>query len=355
MTQSFDQYLITGATGFLGSTLTRLLCEQHKKVRVLVLPGDPGIAVLPKDASLCYGNVTELSTLTEFFKGDLSKSCLVHCAGIVSIATKRSPVLRRVNVDGTKNVLNLCYMHGVGRVIYVSSVHALPVLKPGQVMREITEFSPRRVHGQYAKTKAEATRYALSMAEKGLDLCVVHPSGIFGPGDRSLGNITSAVLEFCKGRLPASVKGGYNFVDVRDVSDGILKVSEYGKSGECYLLTGHNLRLDDIFRHLSERGCGKKVPRALPLWFVKALAPFLEWSSVLHRQKLFLTPYSAYTLGTNSSFSHEKASAALGYAPRDWRQSLDDLVEWLRLSGLLQIKPNPRLCRARLKLQKGKD
>lgn len=351
MERDFDLFLVTGATGFLGGTLTRFLLDQGKKVRVLVLPGDPDIASLPEGAEVCYGNVLALATLDTFFAGDLSRACLVHCAGIVSIATKREKILRRVNVGGTKNILNLALLHGVKRAIYVSSVHAIPTGKRGEIIRETDAFSPRRVRGQYAKSKAEATRYALSLKEMGLDLCVVHPSGILGPGDRAIGNTTGAILDFCRGTLPASVKGGYDFVDVRDLAQGIVQVANSGESGECYLLTGHYLTLNEIFTHLSGRGYGK-VPKELPLWFIKALAPFFEWSSVVHRKKLFLTPYSAYTLGSNANFSHEKATAAFGYAPRPWQETLDDLVDWCRETGRLQFKPKTRPRRARRRLQK---
>lgn len=331
--RTFDRYLITGATGYLGKVIINKILSAGGKVRALVLPGDPMIKELPSDVEIVYGNVEESTSLKEFFSGDLSNSCLIHCAGIISIASKRQKKLWSVNVLGTKHIVDLCILHGVSRVVHVSSVHAIPEKKKGETITEVSSFFADKVKGQYAKSKAFGTEYALIAAEKGLDLSVVHPSGIIGPYD-SKGNVSSTILSFCKKELPAAVIGGYDFVDVRDVADGIIACAQNGSRGECYILSGQYVTLHVILDYINGLGLGK-APLYLPLWLVKMVSPFFELSCLLRKKPLFLTPYSAYTLGSNALFSHEKASKELGYAPRDIKESLKDTIDWMKEKKLI--------------------
>lgn len=325
----FEQYLITGATGNLGRELSRALLERGARVRALVLPGDSGEGLLPADVSVCHGDVGDRVSLAGFFAGDLGRACLIHCAGMISIASRRPPHLWRVNVSGMQNIIELCREHGVGRVIYTSSVHAIPEAKGGAVIRECSSFLPDSVKGHYAKSKSAATAIALEAARRGMNLSVVHPSGILCPSDEGWGNISAAISAYCRGKLPLAANGGYDFVDVRDVVDGILSCAERGRSGECYILSGHYATLRDILGYIRQAIHGKPV-LYLPLWLVKLISPLCEWISILKKQPLVLTPYSAYTLGSNARFSNEKAAAELGYHPRSLSATLDDVLVGMR-------------------------
>lgn len=332
--RKFDKYLITGGTGYLGKVIIYKLISAGEKVRALVLPGDPLIKDLPPEVELAYGNVENSRSMQEFFSGDLSKACLIHCAGIISIASKKLKKLWSVNILGTKHVIDQCFIHGVSRVVHVSSVHAIPEKKKGETITEVSSFSADKVKGQYAKTKAYGTEFALQAAANGLDISVVHPSGIIGPYD-SKGSISSTVLSFCNREMPAAVVGGYDFVDVRDVADGIISCARNGRRGECYILSGHYATLQTILGYISSLGFGKE-PKYLPLWLVKMVSPFFELSCILRKKPLFLTPYSAYTLGSNAMFSHKKASEELGYNPRNLKESLKDTVVWMKEKRLIK-------------------
>ncbi len=175
-------YLVTGAAGHLGSVLVRKLCAKGEIVRALVLPKDPNAAYLPKQAQLCYGDVTQPETIAPYFRhGTEEKLVVIHAAGIVSISSHYDPKVHQVNVRGTANVVNLCHRYQADKLVYVSSVHAIPELPKGRVMTEIRQFDYHKVVGLYAKTKAAATAIVLRAAKKGLNASVVHPSGIFGP------------------------------------------------------------------------------------------------------------------------------------------------------------------------------
>ena len=238
----YTKYLVTGATGFLGRAVLNELHERTEKntvIRALVLENDPfADGLSPKTETVC-GDVAEDASLDAFFSGADAQTCVIHCAGIVSIASDPGERLYNVNVKGTSNIVSRCEKNGVGKLVYVSSVHAIPENPNGEKMAETTEFSSSLVHGDYAKSKAEATALVLAAAERGLNASVVQPSGIIGPGDERGGNITKLISAFLRGKLPLAVKGGYDFVDVRDVAHGVFLCSERGKRGKCYILSGH--------------------------------------------------------------------------------------------------------------------
>ena len=214
-------YLVTGAAGHLGSVVTEKLAAAGKKVRALMLPGET--RHFSEKVEIFHGDVREPASMEDFFAtGGPERVTVIHCAGIVSIASRYDSRVYDVNVNGTRNVVELCRRHRVNRLVYVSSVHAIPEKPVGEVISEIRTFSPDRVDGLYAKTKAEATALVLEAGKSGLDVCVVHPSGIIGPYDAGTNHLTEMVASFCRGKLPAAVRGGYDFVDSWDVADGIL-------------------------------------------------------------------------------------------------------------------------------------
>ncbi|HPX70885.1 MAG TPA: NAD-dependent epimerase/dehydratase family protein [Bacillota bacterium] len=326
----FATYLITGATGFLGSEIIEKLRGGACTIRSLVLPGDPMEKFLPPETEIYYGRIDDTQSMKDFFAGDLSDACLIHCAGAISLASKYNAKVWNINVEGTKNVLDECLAKGVGRVIYVSSVHAIPEKPHGCVISECEEFSPELVIGHYAKSKAGASAYALEMAKKGLNLSIVHPSGIIGPKDRNVGHVTWVILSYCRGRLPFGIPGGYDFVDVRDVADGILACAEKDRRGVPYILANVYSSINDILQTLRKLINGKKPLFQIPLWLLKLIAPLLEKISLLRREKLFLTPYSVYTMQSNAVFSWERAKKDLGYKPRPLAETLADVVQWLK-------------------------
>lgn len=327
-------YLITGAAGHLGHNLTRQLVQAHKKVRALVLPGDRLAAFLPKAAERVEGDVCDPASLRHFFSLPQGEEAVVlHCAGIVTIAARYDQRVYHVNVCGTKNVLAECSAHAVKKLVYVSTVHAIPELPKGQTMTEIYDFSPDRVTGLYAKTKAEATAAVLRAAGQGLNASVVHPSGLSGPFDYGRGHLTQLLTDYCRGRLTAGVKGGYDFADVRDVAAGILSCCDRGVPGECYILSNRYVPLPELFDLFHSATGRRPIHTYLPMWFALGTAALSELYYKLLRQPPLYTAYSLRTLTGNALFSHEKADRALGYTTRPLAETIRDTVNWLRAQG----------------------
>ena len=274
----FDKYLVTGATGFLGRAVVEELVRRRAQVYALVLHNDPYIDLLPKEVHTDIGDVCDKSSLADFFAGADSRTCVIHCAGIVSVASRPGPRLYQVNVGGTWKVLRQCMEHGVGKMLYVSSVHAIPEKPKGCIITEDCEFSPGLVDGDYAKSKATATDLVFDAAERGLNASIVFPSGIIGPGDLQGGSFTSMAKSFLAGKLPLAVRGGYDFVDVRDVAAGILACSESGEPGKGYILSGHYVTIRRMLQVIGTAAKRRYRPICLPFGSCKAGGSVLRTS-----------------------------------------------------------------------------
>ncbi len=345
-------YLVTGACGHLGSQIVKQLVLRGDRVRILKLPGEKDVLVQGLGADEVLGDVRDRESLRPFFRyGENDEAYVIHAAGIVSIAAKADDNLRRVNAEGTRNMADLCLENGVKRLLYVSSVHALPEAKGHDAIREAQAFDERLVQGAYAKTKAEATQIVLDAGKNGLDVVVVHPSGIIGPGDGGSNHSNQIFRDYLQGRLPAIVKGGYDFVDVRDVAQGIIQALELGKPGSCYILANGHFEIRRLIALLQKFSGHKRRPLVLPLWLVAAFAPLVETLDKLRSQRPLFTRYSLYTLGSNDCFSWEKAKMELGYVPRPIEETMRDIVPWEREQGGMNEK---KIRRAKVAAMKGK-
>ena len=244
------------------------------------------------------------------------------------MASRPDASLYRVNVDGTRAILRECAAHGVGKLVYISSVHALPEKPKGMTITETDAVSSEFVSGDYAKSKAEATSLVFAAAKNGLTASIVFPSGIIGPGDIAGGSMTTMFRSFLAGRLPLAVRGGYDFVDVRDVARGIADCAENGQRGCGYILSGHYTTIRDMLEALKSAAGVRRTVTYLPLRLARSAAKVCE-KFTRRGKKPFFTPYSIAVLGSNADFSHSAASRTFGYAPRPLLATLRDTAHWL--------------------------
>lgn len=321
-----NRYIITGANGHLGSTLIRILAPLKAEIYGLILPTDDC-----KDTDTVHyikGDVRDMSSLRPLFENAEDRDIyVIHTAGIIDISEKGSPLIYDVNINGTDNMLTLAELYGAKRFLYVSSVHAIPENDKHAVINEVDKFSASEVTGVYAQTKATATQDVLDKGHQGLDVVVVHPSGIIGPNDPSGNHLVQMITDYLRGALPACVKGGYDFVDVRDVARGCLLALHKGKSGSCYILSNRHYEIKDVLDMARAESHGRKL-MVMPMWMAKAFAPVMQWYAKKKKQRPLYTKYSLYTLRSNDRFSHDKATCELGYRPRDLRETIHDTVLW---------------------------
>lgn len=322
------RYIITGAAGHLGGTILRLLKDKADEIWGLLLPGESP-PTEGENIRYVYGDVCRPESLEALFHDSGGQEVIViHTAGLISIAGTVPPQVRAVNVGGTANMIALAQRHNVDRFVYVSSVHAIPEPPLGETIQETENFSPDLVTGGYAKTKAEATQLVLDAARQGLPAVVVHPSGIIGPYDPGKNHLIQLVADYLRGKLPLCVKGGYDFVDVRDVAQGCLLAASRGEAGRCYILSGHYMTIHELLA-CAGRLTGRKPPRIVPMPLARLAAPAVQAIAKMQHRRPLYTRYSLYTLTSNSAFSSARAERGLGYCPRGTDETVRDMVQWL--------------------------
>ena len=218
--------VITGATGHIGNVLVRELIARGQAVRALALPDDDCCSLAGLNTEIVYADVTDLRSLESAFAG---ADVVFHLAGIVTIMPSMKRVLERVNVGGMRNVATACRSAGVRRLVYTSSIHAIAEPPHGTIIDESQPFDADRVLGDYARSKARATLLLLEEVSKGgLDAVICCPTGVIGPWDYRISNIGQLILDFASGHLKSYVRGAYDFVDVRDVTNGLILAAEKG-------------------------------------------------------------------------------------------------------------------------------
>lgn len=332
-------YIITGVEGFLGNNLVRLLhANSDAQVRGVVFSSGIPASLQGFDLRIFRGDVTKPETLRAIFdfsgQDEDMPVYIIHCAGVIDIDSKPNPMLHAVNVNGTRNMLiaaqQLSAKHkGLVRYLQISSVHAIPEAPEHELMHEVDHYDPALVVGQYAKSKAEASQLVLDAARSGLDAQILQPSGILGPNNYSPENMMQLMTEVASGKLRAVIPGGYDFVDVRDVAQGILAACDKGRSGQSYILSNRYIQIKEICDEVCALSGRKLIRMVLPVWVAKLGAPFCELYYRLRHQVPLFTSYAIHTAEANANFSHEKATRELGYTTRPIEETVRDMLGWI--------------------------
>lgn len=333
-------YLVTGAAGFLGSNVCSQLLERGDKVRALVLPNDPAKKYVPREIELCDGDLCDPVSLENFFQvPEGIETIVIHCASMVSVNPDYNQKLIDINVGGTQNIIDQCLHHTeCKKLVYVSSTGAIPELPKGQPIREVSQFEPEKVLGCYSQSKAIATQAVLdAVNQRGLNACVVHPSGILGPNDHAISETTGTIIQIINGEMPAGIQGSFNLCDVRDLAYGCIKAADKGRKGQCYILGNEEVTLKEICQMLSrESGC-KPLKFYLPLGIANFFVKIMEKQAKKSGRKPLLTTFSIYNLARNNTFDYSKAKKELGYQTRSYAETIRDEVEWLKAEGKLSF------------------
>ena len=335
-------YLLTGAAGNLGSSITKSLIGAGKRVRALVLERDPAAALLPAQAEVVRGDLLDMASLDRFFDAaEGTRLIVIHCASLVALRPEFNQKVYDVNVTGTRNIVAKCIERHAAKLVYISSTSVIPELPMGQTIREVTRFDPDLVRGYYAKTKAEATAYVFEQGRKsGLDVSVIFPSGILGPNDYSYGLFSRFAISYANGRLPAAVRGSFNAVDVRDLAESVIACAERGGNGEGYIVANRTVSFQELLSLFQEYCNGRRIRFFAPPWLARTGVFFVDvWGRLTGRPSSWLTAFTIYNLTRNNDYSCEKAKAELGVTLRPFEETIRDTVVWLRDAGKIAGAP----------------
>ena len=317
--------LVTGATGHIGNVLVRKLIEQGEKVRALIWRGEDTTPLEKLDVETVEGDVLDPESLKPAFKG-VEK--VFHLAGIISIMPGQNPLVWRVNVEGTRNVLNAARQAGVRRLVYTSSIHAIQRAQHGKVIDESLPFDPNNPYGAYDRSKAEASLEVQKATADGLDAVILCPTGVIGPYDFRGSELGEVIRGAAEARPMFYVEGAYDFVDVRDVADGLIAAAEHGRRGESYILGGNKISVRYMLETVREVTGKAFASIKIPFSLAEFAARFTPWYYQKTKAKPRFTPYSLEVLQSNADISHAKAARELGYKPRPVIETIADTVRW---------------------------
>jgi dihydroflavonol-4-reductase len=324
--------LVTGATGFVGSAVARLLLGEGVAVRVLARPGSDRRNLSGLAVEVAEGDLTDAASLQRACEGC---DALFHVAADYRLWAPEPQELYQANVEGTRAILQAAHRAGMRRIVYTSSVATLGIPKDGRPGDEDTPVSLSDMIGHYKRSKFLAEAVARELAQAGAPVVIVNPSTPIGPRDVKPTPTGRVVLDAAAGRMPAYVDTGLNIAHVDDVALGHWLAYRRGIPGERYVLGGTDLSLREILALIADI-VGRRPPQIrLPHGVVMPIAYLSEGWARLSGMKPLATVEEVRMSKKRMFFSSCKAASVLGYAARPPRAALEDAVRWFRDTGYL--------------------
>jgi len=322
--------VVTGATGHIGTNLVSALLQKGKAVRAVIHRAK--LAFDDANLEVVRGDISDVDSLCCAFDG---AEVVYHLAAAISLSKKDWPLVEKVNVAGTRNVVEACLRCGVKRLVAFSSIHAISDEAAVEHIDESCVLNNSSCPHAYDRSKASAEREVINGFERGLNTVIISPTGVIGPYDYAPSFLGDAIIMMADNRLPALVTGGFNWVDVRDVVNGAIAAEERSLSGQKYILSGHWVSIAGIALAVREIA-GSKVPSVMvPAKLVSTIAPIIEIYYRLAKQRLLFTSMSMDTIGGYRNISHDKATHDLQYRPRPFRQTIADTLAWFKQNGYI--------------------
>jgi dihydroflavonol-4-reductase len=326
--------LVTGATGFVGSAVARVLAARGHELRLLVRQSSDRRNLAELKAEVVTGDLTDAASLRRAAAG-----CryVVHVAADYRVWVPNPDAMLRANVDGAVAMVRAAADAGAERIVHCSSVAALGQIGDGTPADEATPTNEADFVGIYKRSKYLAERAVLELAERdSLPVVVVNPAAPVGPRDIKPTPTGKMILDAAAGRMPAYIDTGLNIVHVDDVAEGHVLALEKGTIGQRYVLGGENMALKDILRLVADvvhrRPPFIRLPEAV-VWpaalVMEKLADITGIAPMMTRDHLKMARKKMY-------FSSAKAKAELGYVPRPVRSAVEDAVSWFRANGMLR-------------------
>jgi dihydroflavonol-4-reductase len=329
--------LVTGATGHIGNVLIRKLLERGEEVRALVWRDEDTLPIKDLDIDQVIGDVLDPASLETALRG---VETVYHLAGIISIMPGKNPLVWKVNVEGTRNVLTAARQAGIRRLVYTSSIHALTRSPQGVTMDESLGFDRDNPYGEYDRSKAAASLEVQKAAKEGMNAVIVCPTGVIGPYDFRRSELGEVIRNASQAHPMFYVEGAYDFVDVRDVAAGMIAAEAHGHQGESYILSGQKLTVRNMLETVRQVTGRAFASIKIPFSLAELAARYTPWYYERTRSKPRFTPYSLEVLKSNSDISFAKAARELGYRPRPLNITIADTVRWFIDNARLFMKPN---------------
>lgn len=325
--------LVTGGTGFIGSRLVNRLATGENEVHVLVRRTSDltSLEECLDRITLVYGDVTSAESLDGLFTG---VDEVYHSAGLTYMGNRVNPMLEKINVQGTRNVLAESRKAGVKRVVHVSSITAVGI---GSARKPLDESSPwnfDRLNLEYARTKHVAEKIVAEEVSNGLDCVIVVPAFVFGAGDVNF-NAGRIIKDVYNRKMPFYPLGGVCIIDVEIVVDATIAAMQKGRTGERYIIGGDNVSFRELSQTIMKITGVHQSSLPLPLWAAHIISYLLNFSKNRNKiSKLF--NMSMFAVASEFLyFDSAKAKRELGMRYEPYEQSIRRTFEWYRDRNML--------------------
>ena len=322
--------LVTGATGFVGGNLVRVLAEKGYRVRYIARGGKDAIAA--KDLSGVEKLAGDLVDHASLARAVADTDVVFHAGALVSFLERDRKEMERVNVEGTEVLLRLSKQAGVKRFVHISTVDTVGTVPDGSPAHEETPYNLHALHNVYPDTKTAAEERVKAAAAAGQDCVIVNPGFMIGAYD-SKPSSSGMVLEMMRGKGVLAPSGGNSFVDVLDVCRGCILADERGVSGQRYILAGHNLTYYEFWTKIAGI-VGKRKPLGVaPGWLAMFVAACVEGLAALRgKRPLFSRAETRFSL-MDHYFASGKAERELGYAFSPIEPAIERARDWFVANG----------------------
>ena len=328
--------LVTGSTGFLGSSVLRELINDGREVKALIRKGTSKKNITGLDVEIAYGDLRDIESIRSALNGC---DILYHVAAYYSLWDRNKQLSHEINVKGTRNILRAAKEKDLKKIVYTSTVGCIGLNEDTTPATENTFFNKNTLSNDYKKSKYQAEQVALEFARGGLPVVIVNPSTPVGPRDIKPTPTGKIILDFLNREMPAYIDTGLNLIDVKDCARGHILAELKGIPGDRYILGNQNMTLLEILITL-EKITGLKAPRIkMPFW----VALSAGWACEMVANHLTGKPPSIPLAGVKMAkyfmyFDSSKAVNKLGLAQNPVENALRKSVDWFKENNYLTTR-----------------
>ena len=320
---------VTGAYGHLGVNLTRQLVANGHSVRAVDIRQTAALDGLGIDH--VEADVLNRSQIESAFDG---VETVFHLAARISVVGDPDGSVWRTNVDGAATAARAALARGVKRYVHVSSVHALDFANARPPITEDAPTAIRKSAPAYDRSKAMAERFVLDLVDEGLDAVIVRPTAIIGPDDHDISRMGALFRALGGGDLPLLVRGGFDWVDVRDVVNGMVSAAERADTGRTYLLGGSFATVKELATMVAAVTGARRPMFEVPLGLARLIGGPATWFARRTGNPLSPTSEALRALRNGKPVDSSLARKELDYTTRPLEETVRDIYVWLDESGL---------------------
>lgn len=320
--------LVTGATGKIGNAVARRLVERGDEVVALVRDVNKARDLLPREVELAHGDVTDPGSVREAAAG---AEGVFNCMGLFEQWLPDPTAFQEVNAIGAGNVIAAARQAGAPRAVHTSTIDVFDAERGGTVREDRLADHPKST--PYERSKQRAEELVLGESRHGIEVVIVNPSTVYGPGPWAAAGLDRVLADAIRGRLPAVTPGGMSLALADDVAAAHLAAFERGRPGERYILADGFATIRELCGAAVQAAGRGRVPRTLPVPLASVLAAAGEGvSRVIRRPPLIGRGQLTFVLWEARADS-SKAQAELDFHPTPWSEGIPLLVRWMQETG----------------------